>query len=136
MPDQVLFLQRCQEHKIMKRLILTLLLLPSLAFASEPSPAARQEIVHLIDYLKSSGCQFNRNGNWYSSSEAVDHLSQKYQYLLKKGLVSSAEDFISRAASESSMSGKPYQVKCGSGAPVQSGAWLKSELVKYRSGRQ
>src|SRR4051812_30662737 len=101
------------QHKIMKRLILTLLLLSGLAFASEPSPAARQEIAYLIGYLKSSGCHFNRNGNWYSASEAADPLNQKYQYLLKKGLVSSAKDFISRAASESSMSGKPYQVKCG-----------------------
>jgi len=121
----------------MKRLILTLLLLlPSLALAGEPSLAARQEIAHLINYLNGSGCQFNRNGTWYGASEAADHLNLKYAYLLKKGRVSSAEEFIARAASESSMSSKPYQIKCGANPAVQSGPWLKSELVKYRNGGQ
>jgi hypothetical protein len=121
---------------MVKRLILPLFfLLPCLAFAGEPSPTAKQEIAYLINHLKASGCQFNRNGTWYSSAEAVDHLNQKYQYLLKKGLVSSAEDFITRAASESSMSGKPYLVKCGTKPAVKSAPWLRSELIKYRNGR-
>lgn len=121
----------------MKRLILTLLLLlPSLALAGEPSLAARQEIAHLINYLNGSGCQFNRNGTWYGASEAANHLNLKYSYLLKKGRISSAEDFIARAASESSMSSKPYQIKCGANPAIQSGPWLKSELVKYRKGGQ
>jgi hypothetical protein len=34
------------------------------------------------------------------------------------------------------MSGKPYQVKCGANAPVQSSLWLKAELVKFRSNGQ
>jgi hypothetical protein len=116
----------------MKHLLFLLLALPGLALADQPAPAARQEIAHLIGYLKDSGCQFNRNGTWYSPVEAADHLDQKYRYLLKKGLVASAEDFIGRAASESSMSGKAYQVKCGSNAAVQSGPWLKAELAKFR----
>jgi hypothetical protein len=121
---------------MMKRLIFLLLVIPTLALASEPTPVVKQEVFHLITYLKNSGCQFNRNGSWYSPSEAADHLDQKYQYLLKKGLVTSTEDFIARAASESSMSGKPYQVKCGANAPLQSSLWLKAELVKFRSNGQ
>jgi hypothetical protein len=121
---------------MMKRLIFLLLVIPTLALASEPTPVVKQEVFHLITYLKNSGCKFNRNGSWYSPSEAADHLDQKYQYLLKKGLVTSTEDFIARAGSESSMSGKPYQVKCGANAPVQSGPWLKAELVKFRSNGQ
>lgn len=117
---------------MIKPLLLCLLLLPGLALAATPSPAARQEIDHLLSHLGQSGCQFNRNGSWHDSAEAVDHLQQKYQYLLKKGLVSSAEDFIARAASESSMSGKPYLVRCGAAAPVPSGNWLKAELNRYR----
>lgn len=120
----------------MKRLMLALAFLPCLGVAGEVSPKTKQEITHLLAYLKDSGCQFNRNGSWYSSTEAVSHLNEKYQYLLKKDLVSSAEDFINRAASESSMSSKPYQVKCGGNAPVKSGPWLMQELNQYRSGKK
>ncbi|TCS33716.1 hypothetical protein EDC30_1156 [Paucimonas lemoignei] len=120
----------------MKRLFPLLLLLPCLAHGGEPPAAARQEIAHLVAYLKESGCQFNRNGKWYSSAEAVDHINEKYQYLLKKDLVSSAEDFIDRAASQSSMSGKPYQVKCGGNVPAKSGPWLMQELGRYRAGKK
>ncbi len=119
----------------MKRFFLFILLLPSLAFGGELSPATKQEIAYLFNQLKSSGCEFNRNGTWYSATEAVDHLNKKYEYLVRKGLVSSAEEFISRAGSESSLSGKPYQVKCGASQPVQSAAWLSAELARYRKGK-
>jgi len=117
----------------MKHLIFLLLSIPCMAWAGDLAPAAEQEISHLMDYLKNSGCQFNRNGTWYRPGEAADHLNQKYQYLLKKGLVASSEEFIARAGSQSSMSGKPYQVKCGADAPVHSGPWLQAELAKFRS---
>lgn len=120
----------------MKKLILLLVFLPCLAIAGEPSPVAKQEIAHLISFLKESSCQFNRNGSWYGSTEAADHLNKKYQYLLNKGLVSSAEEFINRGASESSMSSKPYLVRCAGGVSVHSASWLTSELIKYRSARK
>src|SRR5215510_10981387 len=80
--------------------------------AKEPDAAAKQEIDHLMKHLAASGCQFNRNGTWYDASKAVSHLQDKYEYLLKHNQVSSAEDFVAKAASESSASGKPYFVKC------------------------
>ena len=120
----------------MRTLVLALLWFPAWAHAGEPSPVAKQEIAHLMSYLEGSGCEFNRNGSWYGTAEAVDHINQKYEYLVNKGLVTTAEDFIARAASESSMSGRPYQVRCAGAAPVESGAWLKSELVRYRAGRK
>jgi len=119
----------------MKKLpALALLLLSCLAFAAEVPPAAQREIAHLVDYLGHSGCQFNRNGSWYGPAEAVEHINEKYDYLVKRGLVGSTEDFIARAASESSISGRPYQVKCGAQAAVPSGAWLRAELARYRAG--
>jgi hypothetical protein len=119
----------------MHRLLVTLLLVSACAFAREPSPVARQEINHLVSYLKHSGCQFNRNGSWYATDKAVEHVNEKFQYLLKRDLVTSAEDFIARAASESSFSGKAYLVKCGSAAPQPSGPWLQAELDRYRRER-
>ena len=44
------------------------------------------------------------------------------------------EQFIARGASSSSLSGRPYQVKCGAGAPVESRAWLGAQLREIRAG--
>lgn len=122
---------------MMRAFFLALLFaLCSPAFAAEPTPEAKQEISSLLNYLKSSGCEFNRNGTWYGAEEAVNHLNKKYDYLLKKGLVSSSEDFIKQAATESSMSSKAYLVKCGAGSPVQSGPWFRAELARLRGGKR
>ena len=117
----------------MNKYLTLIIFLPSLALAQPVSDQTKVEISYLMDYLKGSGCQFNRNGSWYTASEAVDHLNKKYEYLQKKELVSSTEDFINRAATESSMSGKPYHVKCGTSTEVESGTWLKAALDKYRA---
>jgi hypothetical protein len=120
----------------MKRLALALCLLLALpAFAAEPTPAARAEIAYLFEHLGKSGCRFNRNGSWYDARDAVAHLQKKYDYLLKKKLVTSSEDFIARGASESSMSGKPYLVQCGAAAPATSADWFRQVLARYRQAR-
>lgn len=118
------------------RQALLLLAVPLTALAGEPSPVAKTEIDHLLAYLERSGCEFSRNGSWYDAAKARAHLDEKYQYLVKKGMVSSAEDFIGRAASESSVTGKAYQVRCAGAAPVPSALWLKSELTRYRAGKR
>lgn len=107
--------------------------LPLAALAEKPTPAASQEIEHLITNLKASGCEFQRNGSWYDSAKAADHLRSKYDYLLKKGWVATPEDFIARAGTESSMSHKPYQVRCAGKEAEPSAAWLQAELKRYRS---
>lgn len=93
---------------------------------------AQAEIAHLLDYVATPGCQFNRNGSWHEGAEARGHLQKKYDYLVKRNLVTTAESFIERAASESSMSGKDYQVRCAGGKPVASAAYLKEELARFR----
>jgi len=112
------------------------LLLPALSSGTELAAAGKAEISHLFSYLDKSGCDFFRNGSWYKSSEASAHLQRKYEYLLGKGLVSSAESFIDRAATASSISGTPYQVRCGNAPAVESGPWFKAELVNYRKTGQ
>lgn len=99
-----------------------------------PTPApVRSEIDALLDRLQSSGCQFNRNGTWHDGAKAKEHLLNKLKYMERKGTVQSTEQFIELAASASSSSGKPYQVKCGAAEPVQSRQWLNDELAKLRS---
>lgn len=48
----------------------------------------------------------------------------------------STEQFIELAASASSMTGRPYLVRCGSGVPVPNGTWLLSRLQTMRSAGQ
>ena len=102
---------------------------PSLA---APSPKAQREIQGLLDALSASSCEFQRNGTWHGRDEAREHLQRKYDYLLKRDLADTAEQFIERAASKSSMSGRAYQVRCP-GQPVQPAAvWFKARLDALR----
>jgi hypothetical protein len=103
------------------------------AGAGDPGPDAKREILHLLQYLEASQCAFYRNGTWRSSLDARAHLEEKYRYLQNLSLVSSAEDFLARAATSSSLSGIPYQVRCDGQPAVESAAWLGSELKRYRA---
>ncbi len=114
-------------------LMLTATCLAAAAFAAPLPPAAKTEIDGLLSRLESSGCAFSRNGSWYSAAEARAHLLRKLAYLEDRGLVQTAEDFIERTASASSVSSEPYLVKCGNDAPVRSGVWLKSQLRSMRA---
>ena len=96
------------------------------------SPATKLEITHLFAVLESTGCQFNRNGSWYNAKEASAHLQTKYKYLQDKDLVSSAEIFIERAATQSSLSSKAYQIKCADNLAQASAPWFQAALMKYR----
>jgi hypothetical protein len=121
----------------MKCLIaLSIVILASPAWAGEPDAVTRAEVAHLLQYLETSGCQFQRNGSWYPPARAASHLNQKYEYMLKKGLVTNTESFIEGAASESSASGKPYSVKCGEAAAVPSATWLRDELQRFRTKKE
>jgi len=97
-----------------------LALLGTAVRAAELAPIARAEIDHLLDTLGRSGCEFYRNGTWYGAAEARSHLETKLGYLVKKNLVSTADEFVDLAATKSSMSGEPYQVRCAPAAPVPS----------------
>jgi hypothetical protein len=110
-----------------------MLLFSGAAFAEPVSPLVRSEIDALLGKLSSSGCEFSRNESWHSADEAKSHLLGKLHHLERKGLVQSTEQFIERAASASSLSGKPYLVKCGSAAPIESRTWLYAELKDLRA---
>jgi Family of unknown function (DUF5329) len=116
---------------LVRTALITASLVSPLVFA-DASAKTKQEVTHLFTHLISSGCEFNRNGSWYSAADAAAHLNKKYAYLIEKNLIASAEDFIENAATKSSMSGKAYQVKCANATPVDSARWFKDELAKYR----
>ena len=119
----------------MKRISITLLLSfwAALSAATPTAAPVRAEIETLLTKLQTSGCQFNRNGSWYSGAEAKDHLLRKLEYFEGKTTFASSEQFIELAASKSSSSGKPYQVKCGKEQPMESARWLTQQLTTLRS---
>lgn len=100
--------------------------------AAAPPPQAQREIDQLIAALGRSGCEFQRNGRWYPASEAQAHLRRKYDYLLKRDLVDSPEQFIERAGARSSLSGKAYAVRCPGQAVTPSAQWLGTRLSEIR----
>ncbi|TAN69080.1 MAG: hypothetical protein EPN17_07830 [Methylobacter sp.] len=118
----------------MNRFILTIVcaLWWAISSATPTAEPVRAEIEALLAKLQASGCQFNRNGSWYTGAEAKDHLLRKLEYIEDKGTVQSTEQFVELAASKSGLSGKPYQVKCGSESPVESQLWLSKQLSVLR----
>lgn len=117
---------------------MTLLAALALTFAAATPVAraddttARGEIDALLARLKSSGCEFNRNGSWYDAGHAEAHLRDKYGYYLKHTKAIDAEQFITTMASSSSSSGKAYRVRCAGRAEVDSGDWFRQALAELR----
>ncbi|WP_368564946.1 DUF5329 domain-containing protein [Pseudoxanthomonas sp. UTMC 1351] len=112
-------------------LVILGLFAPAISLAT-PSPKANQEIDALIAALSVSQCKFQRNGKWYDATDARSHLQRKYDYLLKKNLANTAEQFIERAASQSSMSGREYRVRCPGEAEQSSASWFQAQLRRLR----
>lgn len=118
---------------ILLAMLLGVAVVPSTLHAA-PGAAARVEIGGLMQALEDSGCRFQRNGSWHDAAEARSHLQRKYDYLLKRGLADSAEQFIERAASRSSISGKPYRVACPGRAEQDAAPWFRQQLLRLRGG--
>ena len=112
-------------------LFAALYLLPA-ALAAAPT-AAQIEITHLLGLIERSGCEFFRNGTWYDARQAQAHLRAKYDVLAASDQIKTAEDFIEKAASKSSMSGLPYQIRCAGGAPTTTNQWFSAALARFRT---
>ncbi len=112
-------------------LMLLLLLVP--VARAEPPISVKIEVNFLLGYVEGSGCEFYRNGTWHDSKMAQAHLRDKYNYLVARNLINTTEDFIERAATKSSFTGKAYEVRCGGGATMTSNQWLSVELARFRT---
>jgi hypothetical protein len=120
--------------RIIKSLILAVILAPNILPAARAAPpaAAQIEIDHLLGLIEQSGCEFFRNGTWYDAKRAQAHLRAKYDALAADDQIKTAEDFIEKAASNSSLSGRPYQIRCGGGAAMTTRQWFSAALARYR----
>ncbi len=107
-----------------------LFLVLTVVLPAESEESVSQEIVHLLQYIESSACIFIRNGEEHSAAEARAHIQKKYDHV--KNRIRTTEDFIKYAAAKSSMSGKPYMVRCN-GREISNADWLNTELQKLRN---
>ncbi len=87
------------------------------------------EIQYLLQFIGNADCSFIRNNNTYSSMEAKAHIEKKYAYAQRR--IQVTEDFIGLTATKSSISGRPYLVRCH-GVEYCSAQWLTSELQRFR----
>lgn len=108
-----------------------LALLPGLA-AAQITPKAEREITGLLQAVGSSGCLFIRSGTAYAADRAQAHLLKKYEHMASRNMLASAEDFIVKAATRSSMSGEAYSMRCGEAPPQRCDEWLMTRLKAMR----
>ena len=92
-----------------------------------------EEIQHLITHIGNSECRFVRNGKDYAADKAREHIQMKYDHARSR--IKSAEDFIRYVGTKSSMSGRPYGIRCGD-RTVPCGDWLFEELEAFRHNRR
>jgi hypothetical protein len=101
---------------------------------AQTSYTEQQKINHLITYISTlKDVVFIRNGSEYKSIQAANHLKMKLEKADDK--IKTAEDFIEKIASVSSLSGEPYKIKFSNGKVFNCELILKIELKKLVEGR-
>jgi hypothetical protein len=93
---------------------------------------ARIEISFLLGYVEGSTCAFYRNGTWHAAAAAQAHLRSKYGLLAARRQIGSAEDFIDKVATRSSLTGEAYAVRCAGSPDISSDVWFRAELARLR----
>jgi hypothetical protein len=109
--------------------LLPVLLCVPVAFA-DVSGAQRQEVQHLLEFVRSTPCVIHRNDLAHTGAEAYPHILKKYDHYREQ--IRTTEEFIEYAASKSLLSGKPYTVSCAGRTPQTTGDWLREELALFR----
>jgi hypothetical protein len=102
----------------------------TMTLASEPSAREEARIEYLVASVQAlTGAQFIRNGKAYDAHAAAEHLRLKLRSAGAR--VRTAEDFIRYCASESSVSGQPYQIRFADGHLVTSAEFLREKLAEF-----
>ena len=113
-----------------KFLAVALLCLATVARAGSAPTSESSRIDYLLTVVASMhDAQFIRNGKAYDSASAASHLRTKLR--VAGGRVKTAEDFIRYCASESSVSGQPYEIHFPDGRVVLSADFLRQKLAEF-----
>jgi hypothetical protein len=98
-------------------------------------PASAEDVAatveHLIETVAVSELTFVRNDRDHSGSEAAAHLREKHETFQRD--VRTPEDFITKVASISLLTGKPYLVKYPDGTRQPLADWLTARLQEHRA---
>ena len=101
-----------------------------------PAPVAHlseaqkiQALIHSVETLK--GAVFIRNGSEYDGTKAAEHLRRKLDYAGSR--IKTADQFIDKLATGSSMSGKPYKIRFADGRTVNSADFFHAELRRLEA---
>ena len=91
--------------------------------------AENEEIEYLLSFIAASDCIFIRNGTEHPPEDAREHLEMKYNHVKKR--IKTADVFIDKIASKSSITRRKYQVRC-KGEQFPTEQWLEQALASYR----
>lgn len=119
-----------KTHRYLRWLLLLGLLFAASAFAA---PLTEQQkidaLIHDVETMP--GTPFIRNGSSYDGKAAADHLRLKLRN--SWGRIKTADDFITRIASGSSMSGQPYQIRMANGMTENAEVFFRAELKRIET---
>ena len=97
--------------------------------AAEPTPAEKAKIEALIANVEAlADAKFVRNGTTYDAKTAAKFLRGKWSS--NSGQIATATDFIAKAGTGSSTSGKPYLIRQKDGTETQCAEYLTAQLKK------
>jgi hypothetical protein len=113
----------------------------SIAAQPSPPPAATRPVLTeeaKIDALIGAveampKAVFIRNGTEHSAARAAEHLRLKRRNAGKR--VRTAEQFIRYCASESSLTGRKYQIRYPDGRTVDAADFFHQQLARLEAGR-
>lgn len=101
---------------------------------TEAEMGDRERIEFLITCVDNlEGAVFIRNGVEHLPSEAAEHLRTKWNAAGMDALT--AEEFITKIASHSSLSHEPYQIRLSDGAVLHAGEYLQDRLREWDETR-
>jgi len=97
--------------------------------ALESGPTEDEKIERLIQFIGSiKDASFVRNGKHYSAEEAAEHLRTKWS--TAGNSIETAQQFIDKIASRSSVTGKEYTVTQQDGTSIEVAVLLCKQLTK------
>jgi len=103
-------------------------------FADDKDHDQNIEIDHLLETIGNSECVFIRNGSRHSADKAEEHLRMKYERGRRYAV--SAESFIEKLASKSSITRKIYMMECPGSKAEPSSEWLTHRLEEFRRAQK
>ena len=112
------------------KLLLFVLCIGLLLHGNSVLAVENEEIEYLLSYIAASDCIFIRNGTEHQPKDAREHLEMKYNHV--KSRIATAEDFINKVASKSSLSRRKYQIRCGD-IQLPTKVWLEQALASHRA---